>query len=191
MYRARICLLTAEVAVGAAAKLDVTLDDFDAELFGRWNGTFPDYLAGLPLRYSDVFQGPGIHRDMVVRGNGAPARARVQPSLPHAGGYLVCLGFRPSKLQATNTLRVTIRHAPAAAAKLTVDQRKEDTPFNFVPLGEFRFKAGDNGFVEITNRQTDGRVAIDGVQLDLAGRIIKDRLKRPSKGPAPAVVGSA
>ena len=99
---------------------------------------------------------------MIVRGKVAPARARFQPSLSQAGRYLVCLGFRPSKSQATNT-PVTIRHA-GGTAKLTVDQRKESTPFNFVPIGEFKFKAGDGGFVEITNQQTDGRVAIDGVR---------------------------
>lgn len=155
-------LLTAEVPVGTAAARDVTLDDFDADLFGRWNGTFPDYIAGLPLRYSDVFHGPGIHRDQVVRGKVAPARARFQPTLPRAGRYLVCLGFRPAKVQATNT-PVTIRHA-GGTAKLTVDQRKETTPFNFVPLGEFTFRAGDSGFVEVSNGNADGRVAIDGVR---------------------------
>ncbi len=155
-------LLTAEVPVGTAALRDVTMDDFDGELAGRWNGTFPEYIAGLPLRYSDVFLGPGIHRDQVVRGKVAPARARFAPALPRAGRYLVCLGFRPAKVQATNT-PVTIKHANGTA-KLTVDQRKETTPFHFVPLGEFIFKAGDTGFVEITNHDTDGRVAIDGVR---------------------------
>jgi len=155
-------LLTAEVPVGTAAAHDVTLDDFDADLAGRWNGTFPEYIAGLPLRYSDVFLGPGIHRDMIVRGKLAPARARFQPALPCAGRYLVGLGFRPAKAQATNT-PVTIRHA-GGTAKLTVDQRRETTPFNFVPLGEFTFKAGDSGFVEISNGAADGRVAIDGVR---------------------------
>ena len=114
----------------------------------------------LPLRYSDVFHGPGIHRDQVVRGKVARARARFQPTLPRAGRYLVCLGFRPAKSQATNT-PITIRHA-GGTAKLTVDQRKETTPFNFVPLGEFTCKAGDSGFLEVSNSSTDGRVAIDG-----------------------------
>ncbi|HLQ45307.1 MAG TPA: hypothetical protein VK137_11300, partial [Planctomycetaceae bacterium] len=141
---------------------DVTLDDFDADLAGRWNGTVPEYLAGLPLRSSDVFLGLGIHRDMVVRGKVAPAHARFQLTLPRAGRYLVCLGFRPPKGQATNT-PVTIRHA-SGTTKLTVNQRQETTSFNFVPLGEFSFKASDSGFVEISNRQADGRVAIDGVR---------------------------
>ena len=74
----------------------------------------------------------------------------------------MCLGFRPSKSQATNT-PVLIKHA-GGTAKLTVDQRSETTPFNWTPLGEFKFKAGESGFVDITNTGADGRVAIDGVR---------------------------
>ena len=156
-------LLTAEVPVGTAATGDVTMDDFDADLFGRWIGTIPDYLVKTPLRYSDIFMGPGIHRDVAMRsGKVPPARARFQPTFPRTGRYQVCLGFRPSQLQATNT-PVTIRHADGTA-RLTVDQRQETTPFHFVPLGQFQFKGGDSGFVEIRNVQTDGRIAIDGVR---------------------------
>ncbi len=71
-----------------------------------------------------------------------------------AGRYQVCLGFRPAMDQATNT-PVTIRHA-GGTAKLTVNQRTETTPFNLVALGEFSFRVGDNGFVEIANGNTDG-----------------------------------
>lgn len=155
-------LLTAEVPVGIAEDLDVTLDEFDAELAGRWNGTFPDYIAGLPLRYSDVFLGPGIHRDTVVRGKVPPARARFQPNLPRDGRYQVCLAFRPSKIQATNT-PVLIKHAKGNT-KLALDQRQETTPFNWVPVGEFEFKAGGAGFMEVSNGGADGRVAIDGAR---------------------------
>ena len=155
-------LVTAEVPVGAAAARDVTVDDFDAELFGRWDGTFPELIAGLPLRSSDIFLGPGIQRDVTRAGKKAPARARFQPDLPRAGRYEVCLGFRPAKNQATN-VPVTIRHADGTA-KLTVDERTERTPFAFVSLGAFRCKAGESGFVEIGNGGTDGRVVIDGVR---------------------------
>jgi hypothetical protein len=155
-------LLTTELPVGTAAARDVTVDDFDAEEFGRWDGTFPEYIAGLPLRYSDIFIGPGIHRDVVRKGKKAPARIRFQPTLPRTGKYQLCLGFRPAKSQATN-VPVTIRHA-SGTEKLTVNQREETTPFNFTPVGEFTFKAGDSGFVEIANAGTDGRVVIDGVR---------------------------
>ena len=52
---------------------------------------------------------------------------------------------------------------------ITVNEREETTPFNFTPIGEFSFKAGDSGFVEITNGNTDGRVVIDGVRWVWSG----------------------
>jgi hypothetical protein len=155
-------LVTSNVSVGLAFERDVTMDDFDAALFGRWDGTFPEYLPGPPLRYSDIFLGPGIQRDVIRNGKKAPARARFQPTIPITGRYKVCLGFRPSKRQATN-VPVTIRSADGAK-RFAVDERAETTPFNFTPLGEFRFKAGDSGFVEITNGGTDGYVVIDAVR---------------------------
>jgi hypothetical protein len=155
-------LLSAEVPVGVATARDVTMDEFDGEFFGRWNGTFPDLILTKPLRYSDVFTGPGIHTDVVRLGKKAPARARFQPSLPRAGRYQLCLGFRPAKSQATN-VPVLVKHG-AGTAKVMVNQREETTPFNFVPIGEYSFKAGESGFVEISNGGTDGRVVVDGVR---------------------------
>ena len=93
-------------------------------------------------------------------------RPRLQPPPSHPGRYPVSHSFRPAQSQATNT-PVTIRHA-GGTAKLTVDQRKEVTPFNFVTLGEFTCKAGNGGFLEVSNANADGRVAIDGA-LGLAG----------------------
>lgn len=156
-------LLTAEVPVGIAEPLDITLDPFDADLAGRWNGTLPDYLPNQPLRYSDVFLGPGTHRDMVVRGKLAPSRASFRPNLAREGRYQVCLGFRPSKSQATNT-PVTIKHA-SGTAKVMLDQRKEQTPFLWVPLGDYDFKPGTGSLVELRNADTDGRIAVDGVRM--------------------------
>jgi hypothetical protein len=155
-------LLTAQVPVGIAAAHDVTMDDFDAELFGRWDGTLPDYVQGPALRFSDVYLGPGTHRDVVVKGKVPAARARFQPVIEKPGRYRVCLGFRPSKSQATNT-PVLIKHA-GGNTKLTIDQRTATTPFNWAPLGEFTFKAGDAGFVEVTNGNANGRVVVDGVR---------------------------
>jgi hypothetical protein len=155
-------LLTSEIAIGSSTASDVTMDDFDADLFGRWEGATPDYIITKPLRYSDIFTGPGIHTDVVRLGKKSPARAHFEPTLPRAGRYQLCLGFRPSKSQATN-VPVTVRHAEGTA-KLTVNQRDESTPFNFVPIGEFTFKAGNAGFVEISNGNTDGRVVVDGVR---------------------------
>ena len=155
-------LLTTEIPVGAADARDVTMDDFEADEFGRWDGAYPDNVTGPPLLFSDVFLGPGIHRDVVRNGKKAPARLRFQPTIPRTGRYQLCLGFLPSKTNATN-VPVLVKHA-GGNTKLKVDERKSGTEFIFSPIGEFTFKAGDTGFVEITNGNTDGRVIVDGVR---------------------------
>ncbi|MEQ1752129.1 MAG: hypothetical protein ABL974_22090, partial [Prosthecobacter sp.] len=99
---------------------------------------------------------------VLMKGKVGAVRAHFQPTLPRTGRYQVCIGFRPSKAQATNT-PITIKHA-TGTAKLTLDQRTETTPFAFVPIGEFTFKAGDSSFVDITNAGADARIAIDGVR---------------------------
>lgn len=92
----------------------------------------------------------------------AAKRARSLARRSLTGRSEVCIGFRPSKAQATNT-PVTIKHA-TGIAKLTVNQREETTPSTSVPVGEFTFKAGKSGSADITNPGADGRIAIDGVR---------------------------
>jgi hypothetical protein len=94
----------------------------------------------------DVFNGPGTHRDVVSNGKVGAVRGQ----------------FRPSKSRATNT-PITIKHADGTA-KLTLDQRTEIAPFNFVLVDEYKFNAGEAGFVELTNQGADGRIAIDAVR---------------------------
>lgn len=155
-------LVSAELPVGLAIASDVTMDDFDADLFGRWEGTYPKMILGSGVRTPDIFIGPGIHTDTVRNDKRVAARARFQANLPRAGRYQVCLAFRPAKNQATS-VPVVIQHA-GGKARLTANQRAEMTPFPFVPLGEFHFKAGDGGFVEISNHDVDGHVALDAVR---------------------------
>lgn len=154
--------VSAEVPIGTAEARDVTMDDFEADEFGRWEGTYPPLLPGLALRSSDFFFGPGMHRDVIRNGKKSAARLRFQPTLPRAGRYQVCLGVRPAHNLATN-VPILIKSAEGNVRQ-TVDERKEVTPFAFVPLGEFRFRAGDGGFVEITNGNTDCFVAVDSVR---------------------------
>jgi hypothetical protein len=151
-----------EVPVGTGEVRDITMDDFEAEAFGRWDGTYPDNIPGLPLRSSDIFFGPGIHRDVIRNGKKSPARIRFLPTILTAGRYEICLGFRPSKRQATN-VPILIKHA-GGNTRLTVDERHEATSFAVAPIGEFHFRQGDSGFVQITNGGTDGYVVVDCVR---------------------------
>jgi hypothetical protein len=147
----RRVLASAEVPVGRAIGRDVTVDDTEAELSGRWASFVPD-----------VHTGPFARRDVVLRGETLAARARFRPSLPRPGRYQVCLGFRPAAGQA-GAVAVKVRNADGLA-QMTVDQRSGETPFPFVSLGEFRFSTEKEPFLEIANSDADGRVMIDAVR---------------------------
>ena len=161
-------LVTAEVPVGLAIGKDVTVDDFEAERFGRWNGTRPDIVIKAGVRRPDIHFGPGVHRDVVRKGEKSPARIVFQPNLPRAGRYQLCLGFRAERGNATN-VPLVIRCAEGVK-KLTIDESKETTPFNFTPVGEFKFHTGESGSVQITNGGTDGAVVVDGVRWVWLGK---------------------
>jgi hypothetical protein len=154
-----------ELPVGRAAdKADITVDEFDGELVGKWESAYPELSLGDSDRITpDVFVGPGVHFSG-HRGGGAggPARAKFRPTIPRAGRYEVCVAFRPSAKLATN-VPVTIHHA-GGQARQTLNQRESATPFPFVSLGVFSFAAGDDGFVDMTNAGVDGRIAADGVR---------------------------
>ena len=56
-----------------------------------------------------------------------------------------------------------IAHAEGTAA-VKVNQRKKDSPFAFVPVGDYRFKAGEPATVVLTNAGVNGYVQIDTVR---------------------------
>ena len=147
---------------GGDGKSDVTVDEFDAELSGKWKGAYPEILLSDGQRTPDVFYGPGSQQDIVMRGDKSPARAKFSPVIPRTGKYRVCVGFRPAKVQATN-VPVIVRHV-GGTSKLTVDQRKEAGPFPWVAVGDFDFKAGEGAELEISNHGADGLISIDGAR---------------------------
>jgi hypothetical protein len=144
-------LVSAEVPVGRSIGRDLTLDDTQAELSGRWSHFVPD-----------VYTGPFSRRDMVLRGKTMPARARFETTLPRNGRYRVCLGVRPDPHQAT-AVEVKVRHAEGLA-RVTVNERVGSSPFPFIVLGEYRFVAKKEALLEIANGDADGRVVVDGVR---------------------------
>jgi hypothetical protein len=155
-------LVSVDVPVGRALGRDLTMDDFEAALSGGWAASYPQMVLGNGARTPDVFFGPGCHYDTARRGVKMSATARFQPEFPRAGRYRVCLGFRPDPGQTTR-LPVLIKHAKGNE-RMVVNQRDEPSPFTFHALGEFTFKGGAAGFLELTNSETDGRVAVDGVR---------------------------
>jgi hypothetical protein len=155
-------LVTKEVTPGGALRSDVTIDEFDAELSGKWKGAYPEISLPGGKRTPDVFYGPGSQQDVITRGNRSPAAARFSAAISRSGRYRVCIGFRPAKVQATN-VPVTVRHADGTTA-LTLNQQQDTTPFPWVAIGEFPFKSGAAAGLEISNAGADGLVTIDGVR---------------------------
>jgi hypothetical protein len=155
-------IVSADVPVGAAADRDVTLDDLDVDVDGRWDAARPLLPASGTKRYSDVFLGSGLTYDMTIGGKTAKFAMRFQPKLSAPGRYLICFGYRPFPHQASNlNLSITCN---GITTTQTVNEQAKDSPFPLVSLGEFRCTAGTDSYVDVDNTGADGRVAVDGMR---------------------------
>jgi hypothetical protein len=142
---------------GGGQKLDVSklggivVDDVEAAKVGDWKAS----SAVGP------YVGSGyLHDDNQNKGK---MSVRFTPKLPEAGRYEVCIVYSPNPNRATNT-PVVIHHADGEQT-VRVNQRlplKDDKPLR---LGVFSFAAGEKGWVEVRNDDTDGHVIADAVQF--------------------------
>ncbi|MBI5768666.1 MAG: FAD-dependent oxidoreductase [Verrucomicrobia bacterium] len=90
-------------------------------------------------------------------------RARFVPTIPTAGRYTVRVVYPPNANRATN-VPIVIHHADGET-KLAFDERKHPSIDGALEsLGTFRFTAGRDGWVEISNANTNGYVVIDAVE---------------------------
>lgn len=140
--------------VADPAKLPgIVVDETAAVLVGKWQ-----YSTHTP-----PYVGLGYLHDM-KDGKGEKS-ATFTPNLLRAGRYEVRLAHCYNVRRATNA-PVTIRHADGET-KLRVNQQ-EEPPHGRLwrTLGTFRFTAGTNGWVRISNEGTEGKVVIaDAVQF--------------------------
>ena len=107
------------------------------------------------------YVGTGYRHD----GNGEKGTqtARFVPDLPASGRYEVRLAYPAQGNRATN-VPVVVRHADGTA-EATVNQRKPGAIDKaWVSLGVFRFEKGKGGWVEVSNRGTDGYTIVDAAQ---------------------------
>lgn len=143
------------------ALLDVTVEGGDslnrevhythATTVGRWSRS-----RGLEIEYRNRV---GLLDENKRDGQ---SRAGFTTMLPKSGRYRVAVAYASANNRATNT-PVQIAHADGTAT-VKINQRKKDSPFAFVPVGDYRFKAGDPATVVITNAGVDGYVQIDTVR---------------------------
>ncbi len=130
----------------------LVIDDVDAKLTGAWS----------PSRSVGGFIGASYLHD----GDAEKGRlsARFTPNIKQAGSYEVRLAYSPNPNRATN-VPVTV-HSADGDKVLRINQRaKPKLDKVFVSLGVFRFDAGQQGSIEISNADTDGHVIVDAVQL--------------------------
>jgi hypothetical protein len=130
----------------------IIVDDLDAQLtgFDAIGHTTPGFVEAGYRHDGDSRKGE--------------QSARFVPKLPRAGTYRVALSYGALGNRASK-VPVTIHHE-AGETSLTIDQQRQPAgPDCFHPLGSFRFSAGSAGWVEISNKGTQGHVIIDAVQF--------------------------
>jgi hypothetical protein len=140
--------------VADPAKLPgIVMDETAATLVGKWQ-----YSTHTP-----PYVGLGYLHDM-KDGKGEKS-VIFTPDLPRAGRYEVRLAHCYNVRRATNA-PVTIHHADGET-KLRINQQQEPPHGRlWRTLGTFRFAAGTNGWVRISNEGTEGKVVIaDAVQF--------------------------
>jgi hypothetical protein len=127
----------------------LVLDDADAQKTGEWTSGSLSELRRV---------GTGYIHDM--NENKGACSIRWSPEIAEAGEYELILHFPPNPNRATN-VPVTIE----VAGKATEVKVNEKDAGGAAPLGRFTLPAGKALSVTVSNRDTNGFVVVDGLQL--------------------------
>ena len=107
-----------------------------------------------------------VDRNYLADGNAEKGKKSIRfvPNLPKAGLYEVLISYPPLWNRATN-VPVTIEFAEGSITK-RVDQTQAPTvDYIFTSLGRYRFAAGTNGAVSLSNIGTKGFVVADAARF--------------------------
>ena len=128
----------------------IVIDDAKAVFAGFWkeSGSSPKYL------------GAGYRHDN--KGADPSSTATFEVALPNPGKYVVRFGYTPNSNRASN-VPIQITHKNGTAEVLVNEKKTPPMVDLFIGLGTYEF--GDSAKVTITNRNADGYVVVDGLQL--------------------------
>jgi hypothetical protein len=129
----------------------IVLDDVDAALTGfeAQGTTASPYLGQGYVHDGDADKGK--------------QKAVFKTKLPESGSYEVRIGYSALGNRASN---VPVKIQSAEGEKIvTLNEKKKGSIDGFLePVGVYRFEAGKEAVVEISNEGTDGHVIVDAVQ---------------------------
>jgi hypothetical protein len=139
----------------------ITVDDKDAKLTGMWKAS----------TFVKPYVGEGyIHDDKTGKGEKS---ATFTPKLPKAGEYEVLISYTTGNTR-DKAVPVTVIY-DGGEKTLTVDQTQQPKIDGlFHSLGKFKFRAGSEGSVTISNKGTEGHVIADAVRFIPAGELAKN-----------------
>jgi hypothetical protein len=145
--------------------LGITVDDKEAKLTGMWKAS----------TFVKPYVGEGyIHDDKTGKGEKS---ATFTPKLPKAGEYEVLISYTTGNTR-DKAVPVTVIY-DGGEKTLTVDQTQQPKIDGlFHSLGRFKFRAGSEGSVTISNKGTEGHVIADAVRFIPAG----EQAKNPEMG---------
>jgi hypothetical protein len=143
---------TGRIGIDPKKLKGVVVDDADAKLTGQWlrSSSIAGYVGGWYLHDNNADKGT--------------CSVRFDLAVPQAGLYEVRIAYAANPNRATN-VPVTIQSAEGEVTK-TVNQ-KQTPPIadTWISLGNHRFDAGEPAVITISNKDTDGHVIADAVQL--------------------------
>jgi len=149
----QLTLVTASAKPDVREEVTVDNNGLGFELVGTWNSgrSIPGYYG---FDYLTHPKGTGTNL------------ARFRPALPGDGRYEVLVSYTADPNRASNA-KYAVHHATGTTT-VTVNQRIQATPDDrtgeWKSLGEFTFKAGTTGYVQLTDA-ADGYVIADAVRF--------------------------
>ncbi|HEY5316292.1 MAG TPA: FAD-dependent oxidoreductase, partial [Pirellulales bacterium] len=135
-----------------SAKLSgIVMSEQDAQRVGHWIGT----------SYGNAVDGSSLHDENTGKGEKSVV---YRLAVPASGRYEVRLSYVSAPNRASN-VPVTIQHAGGTDTVRVNQKRPPPIDKLFISLGIYRFSSDTPAVITVSNRDTDGIVGADVVQL--------------------------